>query len=195
MNGTLSIQLPGQEKPDQYVFDPSDPIWDPTNEGSQPFDQKEMEARKDVLVYTSAPLEKDLEVTGRVIAEFHVSSSAKDTDFAITLCDVFPNGTSVNLTSLDTGYLRMRYRNGFQKQELMEPGAIYKIRIDNLLTSNQFKKGHRIRLQITSSKTPHYDPNPNTGRNIAEEREMLKATQTIYHDREHPSRLILPVIE
>ena len=89
----------------------------------------------------------------------------------------------------------MRYRNGFEKQELMEPGSIYKIRIDNLITSNLFKKGHRIRLQITSSKTPHYDPNTNTGGNLATDKEVLKATQTIYHDREHPSRLILPVVE
>lgn len=193
--GGLSTSLPGQDKPDQYIFDPHNPIWDPTNEGSEPFDQRDIEARKDVLVYTSEPLQQELEATGRVVAEFYVSSSARDTDFAITLCDVYPDGTSLNLTSMDAGYLRMRYRNGFEKQELMEPGKIYKIRIDNLLTSNLFKKGHRIRLQITSSKTPHYDPNTNTGGNLATDKELLTATQTIYHDREHPSRLILPVIE
>lgn len=194
-SGSLSNALPQEEKPDQYVFDPNDPLWDPANEGSHPFDQKEIEARKDVVVFTSEPLKKDLEATGIVVAELHVSSSARDTDFAITLCDVYPDGTSLNLTSLDAGYIRMRYRNGFDKQELMEPGKIYKIRIDNLITSNLFKKGHRIRLQITSSKTPHYDPNTNTGGNLATDREVLKATQTIYHDSKHPSRLILPVID
>ena len=192
---TLSETMPAQESPERYVFDPNDPLWDPANEGSRPFHQKEIEARDDVLVFTSEPLQKDLEATGVVVAELYVSSSARDTDFAITLCDVYPDGTSLNLTSLDAGYLRMRYRNGFEKQELMEPQKIYKIKIDNLITSNQFKKGHRIRLQITSSKTPHYDPNTNTGGNLATDQELLKATQTIYHDREHPSRLILPVID
>jgi len=190
----LSTSAPVEGRADQYVFDPSDPIWDPTNEGSEPFDQKEIEARKDVLIYTSEPLQEDLEATGRIIAELYVSSSAKDTDFAITFCDVSPDGVSKNLSSLDAGFLRMRYRNGFETQELMEPGSIYKIRIDNLITSNVFLKGHRIRLQITSSKTPHYDPNTNTGGNLATETSLLKATQTIYHDREHASRLILPVI-
>ena len=193
-NGMLSGNSPQSGKPDQYDFDPNNPLWDPTNAGSEPFDQKEIEARKDVLVYTTPPLEKDLEATGFVTAELYVSSSARDTDFAITLCDVFPDGRSLNLTSLDAGFLRMRYRNGFDKQELMEPGKIYKIRIDNLITSNLFKKGHRIRLHVTSSKTPHYDPNTNTGGNLATETKLITATQTIYHDSEHPSRLILPVI-
>ena len=190
----LTTAAPQQEKPDQYVFDPANPIWDPTNEGSEPFDQKEIESRKDVLVYTTGALENDVEVTGRVVAELYVSSSARDTDFAITLCDVAPDGTSLNLASMDAGYLRMRYRNGFEKQELMEPGKIYKIRIENYITSNLFKKGHRIRVHVTSSITPHYDPNPNTGGNLATDKELIPATQTIYHDSAHPSRFILPVI-
>jgi putative CocE/NonD family hydrolase len=194
-DGGLKTSMPQTGKADQYVFDPADPIWDPTNEGEEPFDQKEIEARKDVLVYTSEPLTQDLEATGRIIAELYVSSSAKDTDFGITFCDVSPDGVSMNLASMDAGFLRMRFRNGFEKQELMEPGNIYKIRIDDLITSNLFKKGHRIRLQIRSSMTPHYDPNTNTGGNLATDTQLLKATQTIYHDREHPSRLILPVIE
>ncbi len=193
-SGSLASSSPQEEKPDQYVFDPNNALWDPANDGSRPFDQKEIEARSDVLVFTSTPLPEDLEATGVIAAELYVSSTARDTDFAITLCDVYPDGRSLNLTSLDAGFLRMRYRNGFDKQELMEPEKIYKIRIDNLLTSNLFKKGHRIRLQITSSKTPHYDPNTNTGGNLATDKEVLKATQTVYHDREHPSRLILPVI-
>ena len=159
-----------------------------------PYDQRPIESRKDVLVYTSEPVENDFEVTGEVAVELFVSSSARDTDFGIMLCDVYPDGSSINLTGFDSGFLRMRYRNGFTKQELMEPGKIYQIRIGDLYTSNLFKKGHRIRLQIASSKAPHYDPNPNTGTEIATESRLNTATQTIYYGKDHPSRLILPVI-
>jgi putative CocE/NonD family hydrolase len=193
-NGALSQKVGSKDLPDHYVFDPSNPVFDIANERSYPYDQKDIETRKDVLVYTSEPLQEDTEVTGQIVAELFVSSSAKDTDFAITFCDVDPQGLSINLAGLDAGYLRMRYRNGFTKQELMTPGEVYKIRIDNLYTSNLFKKGHRIRLQITSSKYPHYDPNPNTGTDIPTEKNLQKATQTIYHDQKYPSRLILPVI-
>ncbi|PWT88127.1 MAG: hypothetical protein C5B54_11105 [Acidobacteria bacterium] len=191
---TMSQTTPQKEAPDKYVFDPTNPVIDPTYEQSFPFDQKDVEIRKDVLVYTTDSLQKDMEVTGPIVAELYVSSTAKDTDFAITFCDVSPDGVSMNLSSLDAGFLRMRYRSGFDKQELMVPGKIYKIRIDNMYTSNLFRAGHRIRLQITSSKYPHYDPNTNTGTNLASEKNLIKATQTIYHDRENPSRLILPVI-
>jgi putative CocE/NonD family hydrolase len=193
--GKLSTTLPTKQPADRYVFDPNFPLWDPTYEQSFPFDQKDLETRKDVLVYSTEPLAQDVEVTGPIVAELYVSSSAKDTDFAVTFCDVRPDGTSVNLSSLDAGFLRMRFRNGFDKQEFIEPGKIYKIRIDNMYTSNLFQKGHRIRLQITSSKTPHYDPNTNTGTDLATETRLLNATQTIYHDKDHPSRLILPVIK
>jgi hypothetical protein len=193
-NGSLKLEPPRTEKPDSYVFDPGNPFWDPANEQSYPYDQRETEARKDVITYTSDVLTEDAEVTGRIVAELFVSSSAMDTDFAMTLCDVDPDGASINLASLDSGYLRMRYRNGFQKQELMNPGEVYKIRIDNLYTSNLFRKGHRIRLQITSSRLPHYDPNTNTGTNLATETNLVAATQTIYHDAQHPSRVILPFV-
>ena len=146
------------------------------------------------MVYTSAPLDQAMEVTGELVAELYVSSSAKDTDFSFTLCDVYPDGTSVNLHSLDAGYLRMRYRNGLDRQELMEPGEVYQVRIGQVYTSNLFKKGHRIRLHITSSMAPHYDPNPNTGNEIATEKELVSAENIIYHDKERPSRIILPVI-
>ncbi|MBA4057785.1 MAG: hypothetical protein C0490_23925, partial [Marivirga sp.] len=157
-------------------------------------DQREIESRSDVLVYTSAPLVNDLEVTGEIVAELFVSSSAKDTDFSFTLCDVYPDGRTINLHGLDAGYLRMRYRNGYEKQELMKPGSIYKIRIGKVYTSNLFKKGHRIQVYITSSKAPHYDPNPNTGTEIATEKKLIPATNTIYHTDKEPSRIILPVV-
>lgn len=192
--GGLNISAPGKEVADRYVFDPANPVWDEHNDNSVPYDQRAIESRKDVLVYTSAPLAQDMEVTGEVAAELYVSSTAKDTDFSILLCDVFPDGTSINLSGLDSGYLRMRYRNGFEKQELMTPGAVYKIRIGQLYTSNLFRKGHRIRLQVTSSRAPLFDPNPNTGEDIADETRLIPATQTVEHSAKYPSRLILPVI-
>lgn len=193
-DGVLNMTSPLEEKSDSYVFDPTYPLWDVSYEKSYPYNQCDIENRKDVVVYTSAPLNEDVEVVGEVAAELYVSSTAPDTDFAITLTDVYPDGKSINLSGLDAGYLRMRYRNGFTKQELMKPGEVYKIRIDQLYTGNVFKKGHRIRLQITSSKAPHYDPNPNTGTEIATEGNMVSATNTIHHSKKYPSRLILPVI-
>jgi len=193
-DGALDLQKQDDEKADSYVFDPANPYWDISYEKSYPYDQRENETRKDVLVYTSKPLEQDLKVVGEIVAELFVSSTARDTDFSISLTDVYPDGRSINLSGLDAGYLRMRYRNGYEKQDLMKPGEIYKIRIDQLYTANVFKKGHRIRLQITSSKAPHYDPNPNTGTEIATEVNLLPATNTIYHSNKYPSQLILPVI-
>jgi uncharacterized protein len=147
-----------------------------------------------VLVYTSDPLTEDLEVAGEIVAELYVSSNSLDTDFTFTLSDVYPDGRSINLHGLDAGYLRMRYRNGFEKQEQMKPKEVYKIRIGQVYTANRFMKGHRIRLTITSSKAPHYDPNPNTGTEIATERNLVPATNSIHHSNKQPSRIILPVI-
>lgn len=193
-NGTLSHLMPEAEKSDSYVFDPNHPLWDIAYEKSYPYDQNDNESRPDVLVYTTAPLEEDTEVTGELAAELFVSSSNADTDFSFTLCDVSPDGKSINLHGLDAGYLRMRYRNGFEKQELMTPGKVYKIRISQVYTANLFKKGHRIRMYVTSSKAPHYDPNPNTGTEIANEKNLVPATNTLYHNKQYPSRLILPVV-
>ena len=191
---SLSTVLPKKEKADVYVFDPKNPFWDASYEKSSPYDQRENESRTDVVVYTSQPLESDLEVTGEVAMEMFVSSSAKDTDFTFTLCDVYPDGRSINLHGLDEGYLRMRYRNSLSRQELMKPGEVYKVRIGKVYTANVFKKGHRMRVYITSSKAPHYDPNPNTGTEIATEKNLVPATNSIYHDSTRPSKIILPVI-
>jgi putative CocE/NonD family hydrolase len=193
-DGKLNTVTPKNEPADSYVFDPMNPLWDIAYEKSYPYDQREIESRKDVLVYTSALLASDIEVTGEITVELFVSSAAKDTDFSFTLCDVYPDGRSINLTGLDAGYLRMRYRQGLDKQELMAPGEIYKIRIGNVFTANLFKQGHRIRVYITSSKAPHYDPNPNTGTEIATERILQSTANTIHHSTKYPSRLILPVI-
>ena len=192
--GVLSSTAPDNDPSDSYVFDPVNPFWDKSYEKSYPYDQKENEARPDVLVYTSDPLTEDAEIAGEIVAELFVSSDAKDTDFSFTLCDVYPDGRSINLHGLDAGYLRMRYRNGFEKQELMTPGQVYKIRTGQVYTANVFKKGHRIRVYISSSKAPHYDPNPNTGTVIATEKNLVKASNSIHHSSGQLSRIILPVL-
>lgn len=193
-DGSLSTMIPKKEKSDAFVFDPVNPFWDVSYEKSYPYDQRANESRSDVVVYTSQQLDADLEVSGEIEMELFVSSSAKDTDFTFTLCDVYPDGTSINLHGLDAGYLRMRYRNSLSRQELMNPGEVYKIKIGNVYTSNLFRKGHRIRVYLTSSKAPHYDPNPNTGTEIATESNLIPATNVIYHDAARPSKIILPVI-
>ncbi len=187
------VSKPGKDARDTYVFDPANPFWDKSYEKSYPYDQRENESRSDVLVYTSDVLTEDTEVIGEIVGELFVSSGATDTDFSITLSDVYPDGRSINLHGLDAGYLRMRYRGGFEYQELMKPGEVYKIRIGQVYTANRFKKGHRIRLAITSSKAPHYDPNPNTGKVIAEEKSLIPARNTVHLGVKYPSRILLPV--
>ncbi len=176
-----------------FRFDPTHPVWDEHYEKSIPYDQSGIEGREDVLVYTSKPLVSDLEVIGEIKLRLAVSSTAKDTDFTFTLCDVYPDGRSVNLSGLDAGYLRMRYRNGYEEQELINPGKVYSIEVRGLYTANVFRKGHRIRIYITSSMAPHYDPNPNTGRAIASETGLAPALNTIHLGGKHLSKLILPV--
>jgi uncharacterized protein len=193
--GTLSFVAPTRSDAfDRFTFDPRDPVWDERYNTAGPFDQAAVEQRDDVLVYTSETLEHDIEVTGEVLVELYVSSSARDTDFAVMLTDVHPDGRSYNLMGPEAGYLRMRYREGYERQVLMQPDSVYRITIGNMPTSNLFRAGHRIRLQVTSSRAPHLDPNPNTGGEIATETRLLPATQTIHRAAARPSRLILPVI-
>lgn len=192
--GSLSNVIPASEKADSYFFDPTNPFWDVSYLNSYPYDQRGNETRKDVLVYTTAPLEKDIEVTGEIITELFVSTTGRDTDFSVSVSDVYPDGKSINVAGLDAGYLRLRYRNGYTKQELATPGQVYPITLRQLYTSNLFKTGHRIRIQITSSKAPHYDANPNTGTEIATETNLQTVENTIYHSKKYPSKIILPVI-
>src|SRR2546427_12787658 len=154
-------------------------------------DQRPIERRPDVLVFTTPPLKADLEVTGPVSVVLFASTSAPDTDFTAKLVDVFPTGEARNLTD---GILRLRYRSSLEKSELARPGEIYRLTIDAGVTSNVFLKGHRLRIEVSSSNFPRFDRNPNTGRPIATERHSIVATQTIYHNPEAVSRLILPVI-
>ena len=155
------------------------------------YDQRPVEDRADVLVYSTEPLDADTEVTGPVSAELYVSSSAVDTDFTAKLVDSHPDGFARNLAD---GILRLRYRNSFERAEPLVPGEIYKIHIDLWATSNLFRKGHRIRLEISSSNFPRYDRNLNTGEELLTGWRMVAANQTVYHDPDHPSALILPIV-
>jgi len=154
-------------------------------------DQRPVERRKDVLVYTTKPLESDLEVIGPVQVTLYAATSAKDTDFTAKLVDVFPDGNARNLTD---GILRLRYRNSADKPEPANPGQVYRLAIDAGVTSNVFLKGHRIRVEISSSNFPRFDRNPNTGGKIADETKTVTAAQTVYHDRSHPSELTLMAV-
>ena len=202
-DGRLNPREPGAQPTrrsfDRFEFDPQDPV--PTTGGAMccnpkvfpwgPTDQRPVERRRDVLVYTTAPLKRDLEVIGTVQAVLYASTSARDTDFTAKLVDVFPDGRAQSVTD---GILRLRYRKSLEKEELAAPGEVCKVTIDVGVTGNVFRRGHRIRLEISSSNFPRFDRNPNTGRPIADETELRKAWQTVYHDARRPSQLVLPVV-
>lgn len=157
-----------------------------------PRDQREVELRNDVLVYSTPVLEQAVEVIGPVELHLFASSSAPDTDFTGKLVDVNPDGRATILTE---GILRARYRHSYTDPELMEPDAIYELRLNLWATANVFLPGHRIRLEVSSSNFPRFDRNSNTGRVIAgESREHYQpALNRIFHDAAHPSRLTLPL--
>ena len=193
--GVLSSLNPEDgESPDRYTYDPLDPVVDPRGGTLGPFDQSIFESRPDVLVYSTEPLTEDMEVTGPIEAELWASSSATDTDFFVRLLDVHPDGKAYNLMSPTLEVLRARYRNDESRPELLTPGEVTKFRLRQMMTGNVFKAGHRIRIHITSSFFPHLDRNPNTGHEIGVDAETVKAEQTIHHDREYPSRIILPIV-
>jgi hypothetical protein len=195
-DGTLSTTAPADEPAepaDRYTYDPRDPV--PTGAiggySRSPSDQRNTEKRRDVLVYTSAPLDRDLEVTGPLSLTLWMASSARDTDFTAKLVDVFPDGTA---RALNDGILRARYRHSRSKPELLAPGEPMEITIDIGATSNLFKAGHRIRLDVSSSNFPRFDRNPNTGGTFGEDADLRRADQTIFHNSRRPSRLVLPVV-
>ena len=197
--GTLGTDAPGAAEPESYEYDPADPV--PTIGGRLccgnnqlppgPADQRPNEGRPDVLIFSTPPLTRPVEATGWVKATIYASSSTVDTDFTALLADVDPSGYARFLTD---GIVRARYRNSRQQAEPIEPGKIYKYSIDLWATSNLFKAGHRIRLYISSSNFPRFDRNLNTGEPTFGATHMVKASQQIYHDAEHPSALVLPVI-
>jgi len=196
-DGSLTTVLPGSENSDGYEYDPADPV--PSVGGTSiygnlkagPYNQKTVESRRDVLIYTTAPLETDMNITGPVKLVFYASSSAKDTDFAAKLTDVYPDGKSVNIQA---AVIRAKYRDSFDKPALLENKKVYRFEMLIGSTSLVLKKGHRIRLQLASSNFPEYGRNLNTGDDNGTTSDMVKAYQVIYHDEAHPSKLVLPVI-
>ena len=219
VDGELSASPPTVDgSTSRFSFDPRDPVptigggisaADPIM-GAGAFDQRgnsrffgcqdtlPLNARSDVLTFQTPPLESDVEVTGPITVKLHASSSAHDTDFTAKLIDVcplsddYPDGLAINLTD---SIIRTRYRNGWDAPELLEPGKVYELVFELYPTSNLFKKGHRIRLDISSSNWPRFDVNPNTGGDLGVERRLEIAEQTIHHEPEHASHVVLPIIE
>jgi hypothetical protein len=202
-NGTLSTAPPASEPPDTYTYDPHYPV--PTLGGHTccgesttpvrmgPRENRVAEVRPDVLVYATPPLVEDVEVTGPVVAKLIASTSAPDTDWTVKLVDVYP-GPNEPAYNVADGILRARYHVSLEKPELLQPGQQYEFTVDLLNTSNVFKKGHKILIEVSSSNFPQYDRNPNTGRTLFVDDEMLLAHQTIYHDSAHASYIYLPII-
>jgi putative CocE/NonD family hydrolase len=198
-DGRLSWEKPaGGSAPDRYRYDPDDPVpslggnnccGTPTPAG--PLDQRPIEGRRDVLIYTSDVLQEEVETTGPVKVVLYASSDAVDTDFVAKLVDVLPDGSSYNMAE---GILRARYRESTATPRPLTPGQVYRMEIDMVGTSVAFLKGHRIRVHVTSSHFPQFDRNPNTGAAFGTTAEVRVAQQTVYHDAERPSHIVLPVI-
>jgi putative CocE/NonD family hydrolase len=198
-DGVLAPDPPGDAPPDRFVYDPRFPV--PTTGGCTccsphivpwgPYDQRGVEMRADVLCYTSAPLETDLEVTGPVRLILYAATDALDTDWTAKLVDVSPTGYAKNLCD---GILRARCRESVTAPTLLEPGRVTEYTIDLGVTANVFRQGHALRLEVSSSNFPRFDRNPNTGHPFGLDAELRPAAQTVHHSRGYPSRLILPVI-
>lgn len=195
----IGPKAPGAgEEPDSYVYDPEDPC--PTRGGAilmprtyppGPVDQAPILRRPDVLSYTSDPLAEDLEVTGPVTAVLYAATDARDTDWVVKLCQVLPDGRTLNVCD---GILRARYRRGFDAAAPVEPGAVERYEIDLWSTSIVFRAGQRIRVIVTSSDFPRYDRNPNTGELGVDATSTRPARQAIFHDAERASHVLLPIV-
>ncbi|WP_419949001.1 CocE/NonD family hydrolase [Candidatus Palauibacter sp.] len=193
-DGVLSMAAPRAAAVDRFTYDPGSPA--PSMSGSYGmeegfYDQRPVEARDDVLVYTSPPLAAGVEVTGPITATLYVSSDARDTDFTAKLVDVQPDGTAF---FLQEGVLRARYREGFDRKVFMEEGEVYELTISLDATSNYFPAEHRIRLEVSSSSFPRFDRNLNTGGNNYDETEWVVARNAVHHSPEYPSHLLLPIV-
>jgi uncharacterized protein len=199
--GRLTASAPDVDAADQFVYNPMNPV--PSHGGnsccignaiaSGAFDQRKMEERPDILVYSSDPMKEGIEVSGSIDAVLYVSSDAKDTDFTIKVIDVYPDGTAYNL---DETIQRMRYRNGYdQPLAWMEPGEVYKVEFQPMTTSNYFAAGHRIRIEISSSNFPRFDRNLNTGGNNYDEMKGVVAHNTVHHSQQYPSQIALTIVK
>ena len=199
-DGGLSLEPALDEVPDYFIYDSALSGFKPWGATTAvpphivpwgPYDQRPVEMRNDVLCYTSAPLEDDLEVTGPVKVILYAATDAPDTDWTAKLVDVSPAGYAMNLCD---GIIRARYRESFTDPTLLESNKIYEYEIDLAVTGNVFRRGHAIRVEISSSNFPRFDRNPNTGHPIGRETEMRPARQAIYHSSSYPSHVLLPVI-
>ncbi len=197
-DGELTTTVPNKDNPDSFTYDPMNPV---TSYGGNvcctgnavqggAFDQRVMETRNDILVYTTDVLKEGVEITGFIESTLYVSSDVKDTDFTIKLIDVYPDGTAYNL---DETIQRVRYREGYTKEVFMEKGNVYKVDLTPMSTSNYFKKGHRIRVEISSSNFPRFARNLNTGGNNYDESEGVIAHNKVHHSNKYPSHIKLPV--
>ena len=199
-DGTLVAAPPDADRPDGFIYDPMNPV---TSYGGNvcctgnaitagAFDQRKMEARADVLVYTSEPFAEGLELTGPITPTLYVSSDVKDTDFTVKVLDVYPDGRAYNL---DESIQRMRYRDGYDKPLVwMEKGRVYKVTLQPLTTSNFFAPGHRLRIEVSSSNFPRFDRNLNTGGNNYDEKEGLVAHNVVRHSKQYPSHVTVTVV-
>ncbi|WP_422080130.1 CocE/NonD family hydrolase [Ulvibacterium sp.] len=197
-DGILTQKKPKQDNPDDFVYDPMNPV---TSHGGNvcctgnavqggAFDQQVMEERDDILVYTTDVLQEGVEVTGFIESTLFVSSDIKDTDFTLKLIDVYPDGKAYNL---DETIQRARFREGYDREVFMEKGTVYQIDLTPMATSNYFEKGHRIRIEISSSNFPRFARNLNTGGNNYDESEGIIANNRIHHSKKHPSQIRIPI--
>jgi uncharacterized protein len=200
-DGALATAAPGSDSPDAFTYDPMDPV--PSYGGNVcctgtaitggAFDQRKMEARPDILVYTSQPLPKGVEASGPIDVTLYVSSDAKDTDFTVKLIDVYPDGTAYNL---DETIQRARYRDGYDHPPVwMEKGKVYKVTLQPMTTSNYFAAGHRVRIEVTSSNFPRFDRNLNTGGNNYDESKGVVAHNAVHHSAQYASKVSLTVVK
>jgi putative CocE/NonD family hydrolase len=195
-DGTLGIQPPVEEPNDTFLYNPRNPV--PTKRDGAglsvimgAYDRQKIETRQDILVYTTPPLENDLEVTGPIVVKLYAATSADDTDFTGILCDVYPDGRSYNIID---GIVRAKYRHSEWKPEPIRPGSIYEYSLDLATTSIVFKAGHCIRLEISSSNFPRWDRNLNTGHKLGQDAQIEAALQKIFHNTQYPSHIVLPII-
>jgi uncharacterized protein len=198
-NGVLKRGAPGTGQPDEFVSNPADPVTTVSSRTSGargglkvgPVDHRALEARSDVLVYTSEPLREGVEITGPVKATIHFSTDVPDIDIAVKVLDVYPDGRALNLTE---GIARARFRNSYSKPELLEPGKVYSLEVELFPTSNYFQPGHRIRIEVAGADFPNFARNLQTGKNNETTTEMRPARIRIHHTRTNPSSITLPIV-
>ncbi len=192
-DGTLSWRAPAAEPIDNFTYDPKDPV--PVNSPwYEPVDQRPIERREDVLVYTSEVLEQRVEVIGNPFVELYAASDARDTDFTAKIVDVYPDGRAIGIGAMAVGVIRARFRNGYQNPQLLEPGKVEKYRILLRDMAHTFLPGHQVRIEISSSAYPFIVVNQNTGNPIATDTEWRVAHQTVYHQEGYGSHVALPVM-